>query len=167
MYIGILPEKRRIITFPDGVDIFYINIFKYVYMNQILGLFKIFSDESRLRVLNILGKKELAVCQIMGVLGMSQPLVSRNLFLLQRAGFIEYRREGKLMCYRLKPELPEKQRLLINVFVEVAGSENVFKKDMSSLKDCERFQKKVGKCNMETLKAFIEYRRQKQGRGEK
>lgn len=134
-------------------------------MNQALGLFKIFSDESRLRVLNILGRKELAVCQIMGVLGMSQPLVSRNLFLLTRAGFIEYRREGKLMYYRLKPELPEKQRLLVNVFVKVAGAENIFKKDMASLKDCERFQKKVGKCNMETLKAFIEYRQNKKSGG--
>ncbi|MBF0327990.1 MAG: winged helix-turn-helix transcriptional regulator [Nitrospirae bacterium] len=136
-------------------------------MNQALDLFKIFSDESRLRVLNILEKKELAVCQIMGILGMSQPLVSRNLFLLQRAGFIEYRREGKLMYYRFKSELSKKQGLLFDVFRIVAGEEPVFKKDMDSLKDCERFQKKVGKCNMETLKAFMEYRKQKQGKNKK
>jgi ArsR family transcriptional regulator len=129
-----------------------------------LDLFKIFSDASRLRVLNILDKKELAVCQIMGVLGLSQPLVSRNLFLLQSAGFIEYRREGKLMYYRLKQELPMKQGLLVDMFRTVTYGEPIFKKDMDSLKACGRFQKKAGKCNMETLKAFIEYRRKKLGR---
>ncbi len=128
-------------------------------MREVLDIIKLFSDESRLRILLLLLKKELCVCQIMGVLDMSQPLVSRNLSLLLRAGFLKDRREGKLMFYRTKIILPKKQRLFLAAVNELLQDDKTLKKDLRSLQDCNEFQKQTGRCDMVTLKAFMRYRR--------
>ncbi len=130
-------------------------------MRQVLDIMKLFSDESRLRILLLLINKELCVCQIMGVLGMSQPLVSRNLSLLRKAGFLKDRREGKLMFYSLKKTLPEKHLISLSAINELLKDDNTLKKDLRALRDCTEFQKKTGRCDMETLKAFMRYTQQK------
>ncbi|MGW8271895.1 MAG: ArsR/SmtB family transcription factor, partial [Thermodesulfovibrionales bacterium] len=63
-------------------------------MKKIEDTFKLLSDGTRLRILMLLDRNELCVCQLMAILGVSQPLVSRNLSLLARGGFLEDRREG-------------------------------------------------------------------------
>ncbi len=127
-------------------------------MEEMLELFKIFSDESRLRILLLLGEKELCVCQIMGVLNMSQPLISRNLSLLSKAGFLKDRREGKLMFYRIRKNLPGKHLLFLSLLNKVLNSDKIILKDLTSLRDCDDFQKKTGRCDMETLKEFMRRR---------
>jgi DNA-binding transcriptional ArsR family regulator len=125
-------------------------------MQKVTEIFKLLSDESRLRILMLLEKKELCVCQIMGVLNMSQPLISRNLSLLLRAGFLEGRRDGKLMFYRIKKNLTKKNLLVLSVLKELLKDNRVLLKDVRSLKECEEFQRKTGKCGMKTFKAFME-----------
>lgn len=64
-------------------------------------LFKILSDPTRLRLLNLLAQGEVCVCDLHGTLGIDQPKVSRHLALMKRAGLVETRRNGKWMHYRL------------------------------------------------------------------
>lgn len=130
-------------------------------MQYVLGTFKLLSDESKLRVLMLLKEKELCVCQIMGVLGMSQPLVSRNLSMLEKAEFLEGRRDGKLMFYRIRKKLPKRNKLFIALVDELVGNEQKFVKDLKSLKECEEFQKISGKCDMETFKKFMKRKTKK------
>ena len=71
-------------------------------------MFRAFSDRTRLRILSMLdrspaGQGELCVCEIVGVLGVPQPKVSRHLAYLRRAGLVEARRDGLWMYYRLAP----------------------------------------------------------------
>ena len=71
-------------------------------------MFRAFSDRTRLRILSMLrrsqsGQGELCVCEIVGVLAVPQPKVSRHLAYLRRAGLVEARREGLWMYYRLAP----------------------------------------------------------------
>ncbi|MEW6117719.1 MAG: metalloregulator ArsR/SmtB family transcription factor [Nitrospirota bacterium] len=129
-----------------------------MFMQEMLEILKLLSDESRLRILMLLEKKELCVCQIMGVLNISQPLVSRNLSLLAKAGFLKDRREGKLMFYSVKKKLPLKHNLVLSVLKETLKDDKVALKDAASLKDCEEFQKITGKCGMETFRAYIEHK---------
>ena len=103
-------------------------------MKEITEIFKLLSDESRLRILMLLEKSELCVCQIMGVLNMSQPLVSRNHSLLAKAGFLSGRREGKLMFYRIKRNLTKKNLLILSVLKELLKDDRVLLKDFRSLK---------------------------------
>lgn len=130
-------------------------------MREVLDLIKLFSDESRLRILLLLTKEELCVCQIMGVLTMSQPLASRNLSLLLKAGFLKDRREGKLMFYSIKKVLPGKHLSFLALLHELLKDDTTLKRDLRSLRACHEFQKQTGRCDMEALKAFIRYKKAK------
>lgn len=65
------------------------------------ALFKGFADPTRLRVLNALVAGELCVCDLVDLLGLSQPAVSRHLAYLRRMGLVEATREWKFAHYRL------------------------------------------------------------------
>lgn len=64
-------------------------------------VFKALADETRLRILNLLCRRELCVCQIVEVLGMGQSKVSRHLAHLRHAGLVYDRREGLWIYYSL------------------------------------------------------------------
>ncbi|MEP6777181.1 MAG: metalloregulator ArsR/SmtB family transcription factor [Chthoniobacterales bacterium] len=63
-------------------------------------VFKTLSDPTRLRLLNLLAKGEVCVCDLASTLAIVQPKVSRHLAYLRRAGLVDARREGKWMHYR-------------------------------------------------------------------
>ncbi|MEE8475238.1 MAG: metalloregulator ArsR/SmtB family transcription factor [Myxococcota bacterium] len=63
-------------------------------------VFKIFADPTRVRILALLQREELAVQELMGVLGMAQSRVSRHLAILREAGLLEDRRDGTYVFYR-------------------------------------------------------------------
>ncbi|MCC6243957.1 MAG: winged helix-turn-helix transcriptional regulator [Gemmatimonadaceae bacterium] len=65
------------------------------------ALFKGFADPTRLRVLNALVAGELCVCDLVDLLGIAQPAVSRHLAYLRRMGLVEATREWKFAHYRL------------------------------------------------------------------
>jgi ArsR family transcriptional regulator len=67
---------------------------------QALRFFKALSDETRLRLLNILGFREFNVQELTGILDMGQSRISRHLKLLQDGGLIESRRDGLWSFYR-------------------------------------------------------------------
>lgn len=72
---------------------------------DLVQLFKLLSDETRLRILAYLMQTdELHVRALCDLLGQSQPAVSHHLALLRVAGLIESRRDGKHNFYRLMPE---------------------------------------------------------------
>jgi DNA-binding transcriptional ArsR family regulator/precorrin-6B methylase 2 len=63
-------------------------------------VFKTFSDPTRVRILALLQREELAVQELMEVLGMAQSRVSRHLAILREAGLIQDRRDGTFVFYR-------------------------------------------------------------------
>lgn len=72
-------------------------------VGNLVKLFKLLSDETRLRILYYLTERnELHVRALCELLGESQPAVSHHLALLRVAGLIERRREGKHNFYGLK-----------------------------------------------------------------
>lgn len=68
---------------------------------EVLSALKATSDESRLRILHILGYGALSVNEITSVLGMGQSRVSRHLKILTDAGLLESQREGSWVYYKL------------------------------------------------------------------
>jgi len=66
-------------------------------------VFKTFSDPTRVRILALLEREELAVQEIMEVLGMAQSRVSRHLAILREAGLLRDRRDGTFVIYTLAP----------------------------------------------------------------
>ena len=73
--------------------------------SDLVALFKLLADETRLRVLFLLQQcDELNVRALCKLLEQSQPAVSHHLALLRGAGLIEMRRDGKHNFYRLMPK---------------------------------------------------------------
>jgi ArsR family transcriptional regulator len=69
---------------------------------ELVGLFKLLSDETRLRILlALLHTDEMHVRALCELLEQSQPAVSHHLALLRVAGLIDRRREGKHNFYHL------------------------------------------------------------------
>lgn len=68
---------------------------------EVERILKAASDPIRARILMMLRNGSLCVCQLVEVLGRSQPTVSKHLSLLKGAGLIEDEERGKWVFYRL------------------------------------------------------------------
>lgn len=70
-------------------------------------MFRAFSDRTRLRLLHLLrgagDNGEICVCDLVRVLELPQPKISRHLAYLRKAGLVLARKEGLWMHYRLAP----------------------------------------------------------------
>lgn len=64
-------------------------------------LFKALADRTRLRILGLLVSGEVCVCDIHDSLGIPQPMASRHLAYLRRAGLVSTRKDGLWVHYRL------------------------------------------------------------------
>jgi DNA-binding transcriptional ArsR family regulator len=64
--------------------------------------FKILGDPTRLKILYALYKGELCVCDLSVTLAMTVSAVSHQLAVLRQAHLVTYRREGKVVFYRLE-----------------------------------------------------------------
>jgi len=70
-------------------------------MRDIIKVYKALSDESRLRVLNLLFERECCVCEVEQVLDISQSKASRILGTLYDVGFLNLRKEGTWSLYSI------------------------------------------------------------------
>lgn len=81
-------------------------------MDKLLNYFKVLSDETRLRIMILLFHRELCVCQLTGILGISQPNVSKHLAKLRDMGIVKDERKEQYTFYSLKIEEPLLKEML-------------------------------------------------------
>jgi ArsR family transcriptional regulator len=81
-------------------------------------MFRAFSDRTRLRILHILLKGEMCVCDIVSITRVPQPKASRHLAYLLRAGLILKRKQGLWAYYRLAPAASPFHKSLIKCLKE-------------------------------------------------
>ena len=74
---------------------------KYRSMQSFLNITKALADENRLRMLLALQPGELCVCQIAELLGLAMSTVSKHLSILNQAGVVNARKDGRWMYYSL------------------------------------------------------------------
>ncbi len=127
---------------------------------EILKYSKALSDEIRIRLLAMLRDNELNVGEVVQVLGMSQPRVSRHLKIMHESGLLESRREGLWNFYRLaqtgngsrfadsvswliedEPEVAEDRRRVAQVLAERNLETRKFFDEIAE--DWERLQRDV------------------------
>jgi ArsR family transcriptional regulator len=95
-------------------------------MKDLVSIFKLLADETRLRILLHLSRQdELHVRGLCELLQQSQPAVSHHLALLRGEGLIELRREGKHNYYHLAPK--RFQRMLDTVFETVPSEDHTIR----------------------------------------
>ena len=69
--------------------------------SRVVEVLRAAGEPTRLRILGLLRREELAVLELSGILGQSQPRVSRHLKLLADAGLVERFPDGAWVFYRL------------------------------------------------------------------
>ena len=108
-------------------------------MRDIVKATKALSDETRLRILNLLLVRECCVCEVMQVLGISQTRASRNLNLLYDAGFLKVRREGLWAYYSIeKPALQAYLSLILDAIELGMAGNKLALADRENLKTAQR-----------------------------
>lgn len=65
------------------------------------GFYKAMADDTRLKIINILEKNELCVCDIAVILNMTKSAVSHQLKYLKKLNLIKSRKQGKEVWYKL------------------------------------------------------------------
>ncbi|MFT4571193.1 MAG: ArsR family transcriptional regulator [Hyphomicrobiaceae bacterium] len=109
-------------------------------------LFRALADRTRLRLLNLLGDREICVCDLCEVLGESQPKISRHLAYLRRVGLVAVRQRGKWKHYRIASELSQLQTRLIDCAASPLGDSVPVAQDAARL---EKLLRKTSDCRLE------------------
>lgn len=108
-------------------------------MRSLIRAYKGLSDETRLRILNLLMERECCVCEVMQALGISQPRASRNLRMLYEAGFLKLERNGLWSVYSLDREGMEQHLLeLVNSVGKALDGNEVIALDRKRLRKAKR-----------------------------
>jgi len=70
-------------------------------MNEFIKVMKALSDPNRVKLLKMLQKRTMCVCEIQAALGIAQPTVSKHLKILEDAGLVGREKEGLWVNYSL------------------------------------------------------------------
>ncbi len=112
-------------------------------LHEAATLFRAFSDETRLRLLNLLLEREVCVCDMCEVLNVLQPSISRHLAYLDRTGLVSVRQSGRWKYYRAVRRPDAAQRRLLNCVKSCLRDIDVLRRDLDALR---RLQQQPGHC---------------------
>jgi ArsR family transcriptional regulator len=117
-------------------------------MREIIKAFKVLSDESRLRALNLVMQQECCVCEMMQALNISQSKASRDLSALYDAGFLKVRKEGLWSYYSLDTEeMTEYHTSLVDIIKKALRDDKTALQDKERLKSAVRVNVRCTTCN--------------------
>ncbi|MFV0350577.1 MAG: ArsR/SmtB family transcription factor [Halodesulfovibrio sp.] len=85
----------------DAIDDVRASMADDTHITALAELFKLLGDGTRVRMLLALARRELCVCDLTAVIGMSQSAVSHQLRYLRAAKLVRFRKEGKNVFYSL------------------------------------------------------------------
>ncbi len=102
-------------------------------MNASWDILKTLSDPTRLRLLALLMREELAVAELQEILGMGQSRISSQLALLRQVNFVTDRRDGKKAFYSLRADLPAKTLALLRAAIDSISDQPVIAEDRDNL----------------------------------
>lgn len=126
-------------------------------MYSLVKAVKAISDDTRIRILNILLVKECCVCEVMQALQISPTRASRNLNTLYDAGFLRMRKEGLWTLYSLnKSMMPEYLSKLVEAIELALENNNIAQNDRERVKKAIRrgpgcTQQEMNTCSGNTI----------------
>ena len=116
-------------------------------MHDLELVLKAAADPTRARILKLLERGGLCVCQVRAVLGLAPSTVSKHLTILKHAGLVQDQRDGKWIEYSLAdaPRNPHARPVLDLVRAALAG-------DRATLADLTRLRevRRVPKADLQT-----------------
>jgi ArsR family transcriptional regulator len=108
-------------------------------MKDALKIFRALADPTRLRIVSLLLRKELCVCELIFILKMEQSRISHQLRILKDADLIEDQREGRWMTYRISDKARGNLEQLLSQVLDkqLSESEDAIR-DLENLDICLR-----------------------------
>jgi len=107
-------------------------------VRDLVKAMKALSDETRLRILNLILERECCVCEVMQALDISQSRASRNLGALYDAGFLKLRRDGLWSFYSINTNGTEYYSQLVEAVKKALEGNKIVDADKERLKKAER-----------------------------
>ncbi|MGM0380990.1 MAG: ArsR/SmtB family transcription factor [bacterium] len=107
-------------------------------MDELVGLTKGLAHKTRLRILNLLRRQALCVCELRNILNLNQSNASQHLNKLKRAGLIEGEKRAQWKYYSLKEEILTRYSFLNLMLEEDFTGCYLLRKDINRL---ERYNK--------------------------
>lgn len=111
-------------------------IFKYsnIKKEEVMdNLFKTLGDENRLRIINLLRKGELCVCEIENILNTTQSNVSRHLTKLRNENIVSFEKQSQWTYYKINPKFIEENRSLYEYLESKMIENDKFIEDIKKL----------------------------------
>lgn len=99
----------------DNIEFVRENMIDNYYSSKLSLLFKVFGDDTRVRILLSLLNKELCVCDISNLLNMTHSAISHQLKVLRDMDLVKTRKEGKEVYYSLGDSHVE---VILNIGIE-------------------------------------------------
>ncbi len=108
-------------------------------IEQLTGIFRLLSDETRLRILAALQDNELAVGELQKILGLGQSTLSTQLGLMKDQGLVASRKEGQKVYYRIPRDFqPEASAPLLANVLDSLHTAKWYARDQRSLQNALR-----------------------------
>lgn len=87
-------------------------------LGKITKFLQVIAEPNRLKILCILRKKSLCVCDIWEYLDLPQNLVSHHLKVLRDHKLVSTKREGTKIIYTINPSVIDENISLLNLFIK-------------------------------------------------
>ena len=100
------------------------------------------SDETRLRMLNLIIERECCVCEIVQAFKISRTRASRNLKVLYDAGFLSMRDDGLFTLYSLNSENKVYYIDLVEAVKKSFEGGSIARSDLASLNRVKRIERR-------------------------
>ena len=102
-------------------------------------MLKSFADDTRLRIINLLGKQGLNVTDLCKILGTNQSNLSKHLARLRLTGVVNDKRKGLNVYYTLRVPENRAHKELINTITFGLSELETFKKDIVKLEELKKY----------------------------
>ena len=93
-------------------------------LKELTVIFKALGDQNRFRIVKMLQRRSLCVCEIREILGISQPAVSRHLNILKNAGLLEDEKIGIWTNCRLPGSIKNEPVSAILKYLQYRGDKD-------------------------------------------
>ena len=132
------------------VEIFEKSNILFAMTKPLDATFQALADRTRWRILNILRDDETYVGDLVAVLAIPQPSVSRQLAVLRAAGLVGTRKVGAWVFYRTATSASPFRRHILASLVDLEAEDDVFTRDREQAR---RLREKDGCCPTATSSA--------------
>lgn len=105
---------------------------------KIANILKVLADKNRLRILQLLKRRKLCVCELAYVLRVTQPSISRHLKKMKVFGFVGQEQASFWTDYYLLRAVDSPRRLVLDTVFKLLNDDPVVKEDLARLKKTDR-----------------------------